>query len=92
GKDVTPATAAGPKGPADRAATNMIDTMVKGGALEITEDEAKALAEASGMTQAELLEKSSLQAVPHSGKMRFFLHPSDPLTTKLGLYRKYKGR
>lgn len=93
GRDATPSAASsGPKGPADRAAANMIDTMVKGGALEITEDEAKALAEASGMTQAELLEKSSLQAVPHSGKMRFFLHPSDPLTTKLGLYRKYKGR
>lgn len=93
GRDVTPpGAAAGPRGPADRAANNMIDTMVKSGALEITEEEGKALAEASGMTQAELLEKSSLQAVPFNGKMRFFLHPSDPLTTKLGLYRKLKGR
>lgn len=93
GRDVTPPSgASSARGPADRAATSMIDTMVKGGALEIAEDEAKALAEASGMTQAELLETSSLQAVPHNGKMRFFLHPSDPLTAKLGLYRKLKGK
>ncbi|TBR21290.1 hypothetical protein EPO15_10670 [bacterium] len=93
GKDVTPPGASSaPRGPADRAATGVIDGMVKAGALEISEDEAKALAEASGMTQAELLEKTSLQAVPHNGKMRFFLHPSDPLTQKLGLYRKLKGK
>jgi hypothetical protein len=94
GKDVTPPAGApsGPRGPADRAANGVIDTMVKSGALEVSEAEAKALAEASGMTQAELLEKSTLQAVPFNGKMRFFLHPSDPLTQKLGLYRKLKAR
>ena len=79
---------AGHRGPADQAATTVIDAMVRSGAVEISEDEARFLAQASGMSQKDLLEKSSLQAIPQAGKVRFFMQPNDPLMKQLGQYRK----
>ncbi|MBI3299064.1 MAG: hypothetical protein HYZ75_12920 [Elusimicrobia bacterium] len=77
----------GQRFPADAAAGGLIDAMVKGGAVEITEEEAKALAASSQMSQEDLL-KTSLQAVPFNGKMRFYLKPGDPLAEKLLLLRQ----
>lgn len=79
---------AGRRLPADEAATREIDTLLRGGAIEVSADEAKVLASASGISQGELLEKNRLRAVPFEGKPRLFLKPDDPLSERLKLLRR----